>query len=284
MPPELDALTTKCLQKRPQDRYPTGATLLAAVETLQKQMESHAAEKLITPVPVEVLSPTPAEELAVLAKEMLEAGQVDEVVAWLDKVMQRISTSPHLLLVYAEAAKRAGKLDAARAVYQRIVRWMKGHGFGDEELRHPSEGLAELNIRLKKYEEAVQGFSWLSECWPENRWYRYRLGIAFGLSGRYRNSLEVLQYIYSQGPASAVVCAKIGLAYLQLNDIEQACQYFNEALMLDQFESTALFQLARIRAIQGKTDRAMTYLNRLELIEGAGDQAQELARLLGKRC
>jgi predicted Zn-dependent protease len=135
---------------------------------------------------------------------------------------------------------------------------------------------------LKKYEEGVQTFAWLAERWPENRWYAYRLGVSLGLSGQYRKSLKVLQAVYDQKPASAVVCAKIGLVYLQLNDTEQACQYFNETLMLDQYEPTALFHLARIRAIQGNVDRAMVYLQRLQTIEGAEDQARELARLLGK--
>jgi hypothetical protein len=44
--------------------------------------------------------------------------------------------------------------------------------------------------------------------------------------------------------------AKIGLAYYQSGQVDQACQYFNEALMLDACEPTALQYLAEIRAIQ----------------------------------
>jgi cytochrome c-type biogenesis protein CcmH/NrfG len=67
-----------------------------------------------------------------------------------------------------------------------------------------------------------------------------------------------------------------------LNDPEQACAYFNEALMLDQFEPTALFHLARIRAIQGNTAKAFECLERLRNVEGADDQANELSRYLGR--
>lgn len=220
--------------------------------------------------------------MAAMAEEMLEAGRTEEALAWLDKVMQRISTSPHVLLIYAEAARRVGRLDAARNVYSRVVRWMRSNGASDEELRHSYEGLAELDVLLKKYEEAVVSFNWLADRWPENRWYRYRLGVAFGLAGQYRKSLKILQSLHEQGPSSAVVCAKVGLAWLQLNDTEQACQYFNEALMLDEYEPIALFHLARIRYLRGNMDRAFEYLDRLGRIEGAEDLCRELGRLLGK--
>jgi Flp pilus assembly protein TadD len=103
------------------------------------------------------------------------------------------------------------------------------------------------------------------------------------LEGRFRASIEVLRKVLDEGPRSALICAKLGLAYLQENDVELACQYFNEALMLDEYEPTALFRMTRIRAIQGNKERAERYLHGLEQVEGAGDQAQELARLLGRR-
>jgi eukaryotic-like serine/threonine-protein kinase len=282
VPPELDELTIKCLERRPHDRYPTGAALLAAMENLERKLSSRADVPVAAVQPTGHTFPTPGQEMAAMAKEMLEAGKTEEALDWLDNVMQRISTSPHVLLIYAEAARRVGRLDAARNVYSRVVRWMKSNGAADDELRRPYEGLAELEVRLKKYEDAVIGFNWLVERWPDNRWYRYRLGVACGLAGQYRKSLKVLHSLHEQGPSSAVVCAKIGLAWLQLNDTEQACQYFNEALMLDEYEPIALFHLARIRYLRGSMDRAFEYLDRLGRIEGAEDLYRELGRLLGK--
>jgi tetratricopeptide (TPR) repeat protein len=196
--------------------------------------------------------------------------------------MRRMSTSPQVLLVYAQAAKRAGKFDAARMVYQRAINWMKSTGAPDLELRDPIEGLADLDVQLKMYEPAVEGFSWLAERWPEKRWFRYRHGVALGLAGRFKTSAEVLKGLLDAGPPSALVCAKLGLAYLQQNKVELACQYFNEALMLDEYEPTALFQMARVRAIQGNKERAERYLERLLEVEGAEESARELALLLGR--
>lgn len=282
IPQELDELTMKCLERRPHDRYSTGAALLAAIENLQRKLSSRADVAMTPAQPAERFLPTPGQEMLAMAKEMLEAGKTEEALAWLDSVMQRMSTSPHVLLIYAEAARRAGRLDAARNVYSRVVRWMKSNGAADDELRHPYEGLAELDVRLKKYEEAVVSFGWLVERWPDNRWYRYRLGVALGLAGQYRKSVRILQDLHEKGPSSAVVCAKIGLAWLQLNNTQQACQYFNEALMLDEYEPIALFHLARIRYLRGSMDLAFEYLDRLGRIEGAEDLFKELGRLLGR--
>ena len=82
--------------------------------------------------------------------DMLDDGKIDEAIKRLEKAMQRMSTSPRILLIYAEAAKRAGKIDLARAVYEKSWRWMKHNGCSDEEMRSASEGLSELNIKLKK--------------------------------------------------------------------------------------------------------------------------------------
>ena len=70
-------------------------------------------------------------------------------------------------------------------------------------------------------------------------------------------------------------------AYEQLKQTEVACQYYNEALMLDEHEPIALFHLARIRAIQGHRETALRYLARLRKVEGAESDACALAKLLG---
>ena len=282
VPMELDRLVIKCLQKRPENRFQTGAALLAAIERLQESLQKEEKEAVSIQVDAVTTMPVPSDELAELAGNLLDDGKVEEALQRLEKAMQRMSTSPRILLVYAEAAKHAGRFDLSRAVYEKAWRWMKRNGCSDEELRSASEGLSELNIKLKKYDEAAKGFEWLTEKWPDNRWYYYRYGVALGISGNYRKSIDVLQKLYGSGQPSPLVCAKIGLAFAQLNDPEQACVYFNEALMLDQFEPTALFHLARIRAIQGNIAKAFEYLERLKNVEGADDQANELARILGK--
>ena len=154
-----------------------------------------------------------------------------------------MSTSPKVLLVYAEAAMRLNKLDVARAVYLRLIHWMESNGWKDGDQREAHEGLAEVSVRLKSYEDAVKNFEWLIERWSEKRWYRYRLGVAYGLAARFDKSIEALQPLQDEEP-SALICSKIGFANFQKGNIELACQYFNEALMLDDDTKQTFLTLA----------------------------------------
>jgi serine/threonine protein kinase len=282
IPVELESLVMRCLEKRPDKRFQTGAELLAACHKVYDRLSAQASADVTPEAFTQSTGSSFAEQVAETARLLLNAGQVEEALDNLELAMQRMSTAPSMLMVYAEAARRAGRLDAARAVYGRVKAYMQNRGCSDEELRDPVEGIAELDVQLKRYEGAVENFAWLAERWPEKVWYQYRYGVALGLAGNYKASAEVLKKVLETRPGSATVCSKIGLAYLQLRDTEQAAQYFNEALMFDEYEPQALFHLARIRAIQGRPDRAMTYLHRLREVEGAMELADELTRLLGQ--
>jgi serine/threonine-protein kinase len=280
IPKALEAVVLKCLGKRPDDRYQTGAELLAALEKARSEIASEARDK--SPLPTTQTTPvlTVAEELADLTQTLLHQGKAAEAAEQLEAAMQRISTSPRILLIYAAAARAVGKLDAAHLVYQRAIRWLKQHGAEDDELRDPIEGQSELDVMMKRYDEAAEGFGWLAERWPQKRWYQFRHGVALGLAGQYRKSIEMLQKLHNAGPATALVCAKIGFAYMQLKNINLAVQYFNEALMLDEFEPVALYNLARIRAIQGLVEKANIYLTRLKQVDGAEQEARALEQML----
>ena len=280
IPVALEEIVWKCLDKHPDNRYPTGAALLAVIEQIQQELQECSTVNVPPLEETEPISSNFAEELAALAQKLVDDGQLEEAIERLEQELPYTPTSPKMLLVYAEAAKQTGKLETARLVYERVLHWLNAHHASDEEFKEVKEGLAELNVKMKRYEEAVDLFSWLTKHWPENWWYSYRLGISQGLAGKYQSAVSTLQTVYTFKP-SALLCAKIGWAYVQLKEIDQACEYFNEALMMDEYEATALFHLARIRAIQGRTDRAMKYYERLTQVEGAQDQAQQLANLFG---
>ena len=279
VPGGLDQIVMQCLEKRPADRYSSGVVLLAEIETLAEEIASKKPEIVEVPAPRAGFMRTPADELAEAAGTQLEAGKVEDVVDQLEKTIQHMSTSPKVLLIYAAAAKRMKKLDVSRAVYRRVIRWMESNGWSDAEQREAYEGLGDVAIRMKSYEESVSCFDWLLERWPKKDWYRYRLGVAHGLAGRYKKSIETLEPL-NQAEPSALVCAKIGYAYYQERRIDVACQYFNEALMLDACEPTALEALVEIRAIQGQIDRANLYLDRLRKVEGSDDTVARLEKRL----
>lgn len=283
IPRQLEELVLKCLNKRPSDRYPNGIELLAAVDAVRRELASRPTPSRVETIDVPATPPVPRvpEQLEALIDDLLRQGRAEEAVDRLEKAVQRMSTSPRVLLLYASAARAIGKLETAHLVYQRAIAWLRAQQRPDEELRDAIEGRGELDVELKRYEGAVEAFAWLAERWPQKRWYRYKHAVALGLAGRTRRSLEVLQDLHGEDPTSPLICSKIGLAYLQLNDAERALEYFGEALMRDEHEPHAIFHRARIRAIQGMDDRAQADLERLSRIEGAAELAQELARILG---
>jgi tetratricopeptide (TPR) repeat protein len=106
--------------------------------------------------------------------------------------------------------------------------------------------------------------------------------VTLGVAGQYNKSLEILITLQQDHPGLAAICAKIGFAYLQLKRYDEAKQYFNEALMLDEHDAFTLYHLARLRALQGRPDLAERYYERLLGVDEATDLAAELGRLLGK--
>lgn len=282
VPEPFDALVMRCLEKRPGRRYATGAELLAAVEGLQADLDKPA--KPVT-APMQALEQTPslAEDLERLATDLIAQGRAGEALDKLESALQHMSTAPNLLLIYAAAARAVEKLEVAHLVYQRATRWLLARNAEPAALRDAIEGRSELDVQLKHYDEAADGYCWLAKHWPEKRWYRFRAGVALGLAGRYANAADVLQDLHETGQPSALVCAKLGLVHRQMGALDLGIQYFNEALMLDQYEPVALYQLAEIRAIQGRMDKAEQYLARLEQVQGAEEEVVQLRRKIGKQ-
>lgn len=281
VPEPLDALVMRCLDKRPERRYATGAELLAAVEGLQADLAA-TADRVTAPPRAREGVASFAEDLEALARELIDSGKPEAALARLEEGLARVSTTPSLLFMYAAAARAVNRPQVAHLVYARLVRWLRARGAGPEELREPMEARSELDVQLKHYDDAADGFAWLAEEFPDRRWYRFRAGVAMGLAGRYEDAARSLEALHGEGLASALICAKLGFVHRQMGGIELAIQYFNEALMLDEHEPVALAQMAELRAIQGRMDKAEQYLARLARVDGADDEVQRLRRKLGQ--
>lgn len=284
IPKQLDDIVSRCLEKKPEDRFATGCELLAAIESLQATANAEP-EVLEVARPEHIHSSSPADNILGATEELIRDGKLEDALTQLEKAMQRMSTSPRILIIYGETSKRTGKYEAALSAFRKALSWMERNSWSDEEKRVPIEGIADTSIKLKRYEDAVEHYEKLVDLWPDDRWYTYRYGVSLALDGsnpKIRKAIEILQKLFTQQP-SALIAAKIGQAYEELGDINQACTYYNEAIMFDEYEPTALFQLGRIRAVQGREDKAMECLDRLCRIDGAEDQAQILAQQMGKK-
>lgn len=281
IPPELDKIIMKCLEKRPEDRFTNANELLIALK-LAKSKQRKAPSKIILSLDT-VDSPSEikgAYEYIDKAQQLASRKDYSGAIAALDNAMSRISTNPTVLFLYAHIAKQAGKLDLAKKAYQRLIFWMENEGVSHNKRLEAYEGLGEVSIKLKDYESAVNCFAYLVKHGQEP-WYEFRYGVALGLAARYKDSIKVLEKIYKEQPGNATVCAKIGFAYLQDGNRRLAIQYFNEALMFDKYEPTALYYMAIIRYLDGRVDKAMQYLDSLRKSDADLAKVKQLEKQLG---
>jgi len=282
VPPALDELICKCLEKRPENRFADGKKLLAAIRSLREQL----AAPLPTAVPVGHQEPVRRSDgpysHVERAYELAYRGEIETALNCLNTALPHISTNPRILEFYAELNRKSGRLEIARSAFARIIRWFDAHAIPISERRETLEQLGELQIAEKDYETAVDTYRALHEAFPDDLWIKTKYGIALGLAARARESIAVLEEVRQLRPQSAVLAAKIGFAYLQLRNQQQAEQYFDEALMLDQFEPTALYHLAILKYIDGLPTHAQRYYERLRQIEGQEVKARDLAMKLGQ--
>jgi serine/threonine protein kinase len=281
IPATMDDLICKCLEKKPEKRFANGQKLLAAIRELHEQL----ATPLPCAVPVGRHEPLRRSDgpysHVERAYELAYRGEVEAALNCLNAALPHISTNPRILEFYAELNRKAGRLGIARSTFCRIVGWLDAHAIPVSERRQTLEQLGELQISEKDYEGAVGTYLALYETFQDDLWIKTKYGVALGLAARARDSIAILEEVRRLRPQSAVIAAKIGFAHLQLRNQQQAEQYFNEALMLDEFEPTALYHLAILKFIDGQATRAERYYGRLRQIEGQEAKARDLASKLG---
>jgi serine/threonine-protein kinase len=281
IPGHLDDLICRCLEKRPDDRFSNGAELVNALRALRERLAAPLA--LAVPAgPAEPMRPSDGPyDLVEEAYTLAHRGELAAAVERLSVALPQISTNPRILEFFADLNRRVGRTKVARSTYERVARWQDARGIPPSERRETLAQLGELQVAEKQYEDAVSTFALLHEAQPDDVLVKMHYGIVLGLASRPQESIKVLEEVRSRRPHSATVHSKIGFAYLQAGIVKQAEQYFNEALILDEFEPTALYHLAILRYIGGVHDRAGRYYDRLCKVEGEEARARDLGIKLG---
>ncbi len=281
IPAPVDELVMKCLAKYPSECFANGTDLNQAMRSLRfSALQPLKAKIPAHSVPAPTKSGTPY-DLVEQASTLFRQGGLQQCFDLLTHALASISTRPSILTFYADVCQRLGRNQIAKQTYQRIASWHENNGVPVSERKDTLEKLGNLLIHEKDYEAAVTTFAFLTEHFPDDLWLRFRHGVALGLAAEYQKSIDILEAVRAARPNLAVLHAKIGFAFLQLRQSGQAFQYFNEALMLDQFEPTALFHMARLKAVQGRNDLARKYCERLKEIPGQEANGRDLEQDLG---
>lgn len=90
-----------------------------------------------------------------------------------------------------------------------------------------------IYIELKKYDDAMMVYKYLSNKSPEEINYKYRLAITYGLINRPNKSIELLEEINEKTPGLLYIVKKLGHAYDMQKEFSKARAYFQYSLRMD---------------------------------------------------
>lgn len=112
---------------------------------------------------------------------------------------------------------------------------------------------------------------------------RYYLGLTLYQTGRFKNAIVFLRQHLEEHPDAAHVLTRIGMAYLQLNEVEKARESCNRALVLEPGDLLARWTLASALLQEGQSEEAVRVFK--DILSDAPDHLPaftELVRLRAK--
>lgn len=92
---------------------------------------------------------------------------------------------------------------------------------------------AKIYIELKKYDEAMMLYKFLSNKNPEDINYKYRLAITYGLINNPHKAISLLEEINEKTPGLLYIVKKLGHAYDMQKEFSKARAYFKYSLRMD---------------------------------------------------
>ena len=90
-----------------------------------------------------------------------------------------------------------------------------------------------IYIELKKYDDAMMIYKYLSNKSPEEINYKYRLAITYGLINKPNKAIELLEEINEKTPGLLYIVKKLGHAYDMQKEFSKARAYFQYSLRMD---------------------------------------------------
>lgn len=92
---------------------------------------------------------------------------------------------------------------------------------------------ARVYMELKKYDEAMMLYEFLSKKNPEDINYKYRLAITYGLMDKPNKAIDLLEEINEETPGLLYIVKKLGHAYDMKKDFSKARAFFKFALRME---------------------------------------------------
>ena len=157
----------------------------------------------------------------------------------------------------------------------------RGYPVEDRQRTEVIERLGSLYIDEQCYQKAIKIYTSLVKI-SSSSYSKFKLAIAYGLDGNYRQSIQLLEEVRGEKPEATVVYNKLAWAHTLNGDDHLALSFYNQALAMDAFDLFSLFHLGEYYHIIGDRRRSNEYFQRLFGVDKIGDYSAKAKRLTGE--
>ncbi len=185
-----------------------------------------------------------------LGLEKLKAGQAEESIALFRKSLDLHPSYPDALINLAGAYSRLGRVEEARAIYEKLL---------EEKTGVDGEMLARFgNLFYRKGDtaEALKFYSRAAVADPRSPQIRYNLALVLGALGRQEDAIASLREAVRLDPFYQQARERLGVTLAGMGRLDEAADHLEAAARLDPPSPNALSRLGDLRMIQGRAGEA----------------------------
>ncbi len=284
VPPQLETIILRAMERDPNSRYPTSAAMLTDVAELLKQLDagevSSPPDRTRTAqIPFRPASSSPLYYLEE-AKAQLAADNLLNALHAAEIAVNRSDGHPSYLRLLGGIYLRMGYNNKALETYEKVrAAYDQRFPATDAQWRDVLERLGQLYIQTLSYGKAIKVYKRLLEISNKPVLLKFKMAIAYGLDADYKRAIQLLEEVRHERPDAVVVYSKLGWAYMLQGDLRQALSYYNQALILDDTDVFSLFELGKYYWITSDRSRARGYFDRAQSNDRSGSYEKRIKEI-----
>ena len=216
-----------------------------------------------------------------LGAVLLEAGEIDEAQAAFEAIIAHAPKSAAGYVGYGDARLRAGDHEAAVVALEKAVRIDPTYKLARYLLGRAYRGVGRMEDAQREMTLGmVAGRNYLTDGWSRHL-SKYKTGIGalqersadFLKAGQPAQAAEILERILVEQPDNADAAVNLGIAYLDMNRLEDAEQVLLKAERLDATRFETYINLAACLLRQKRLSGALQYIDRAVELSPTAAQA-----------
>lgn len=224
----MEEIILRALQRNPEDRY-------QSIDELKEDITERVlnTEQQVTSMPLNIIEKVSGDDWMQNVINLYNDDQYQEAETLLRYQKENGNSTPdlnyHMAYVYYNLERYYDSLSQIEKIEIDKVEAIRRDAFKDNIFSLK----AKIYIELKKYDEAMMLYEFLSKKNPEDTNFRYRLAITYGLVNKPNKAIKLLEEINEETPGLLYIVKKLGHAYDMKKDFSKARAFFKYALRMD---------------------------------------------------